>query len=93
MTDTPSLFAWAGGEPTFRRLLDAFYDRVEQDDLLSPLFPGGVHTAHRANVTTWWVEVFGGPAGYTTTWVATGGWSIIIAASPSRRSRGSGSPR
>ena len=46
-------------------MINAFYDRVEQDDLLSPLFPGGVHEEHRRNVSTWWCEVFGGPAAYT----------------------------
>ena len=65
MDDTPSLVAWAGGPEAFRRLIDAFYDRVEDDDLLSPLFPGGVPEEHRAHVTAWWVEVFGGPATYT----------------------------
>ena len=63
--EPPSLYAWAGGADAFRRLIDAFYDRVEGDDLLSPLFPGGVSEEHRAHVTPWWVEVFGGPAGYT----------------------------
>ncbi len=62
---TPTLFEWAGGSVAFRRLIDAFYDRVEHDDLLSALFPGGVSQEHRANVTTWWIEVFGGPADYT----------------------------
>jgi hypothetical protein len=28
------------------------YVRVERDDLLSPLFPGGVSAAHREHVTT-----------------------------------------
>ena len=65
MEDTPSLVTWAGGPEAFRRLIDAFYDRVEGDDLLAPLFPGGVSEEHRAHVTTWWVEVFGGPATYT----------------------------
>ncbi len=63
--ETPSLYEWAGGEQSFRRLIDAFYDRVERDDLLSPMFPGGVHEEHRRNVTLWWCEVFGGPPGYT----------------------------
>ena len=63
MTDT--LYAWAGGHDAFARLVDAFYDRVEADELISPLFPGGVHEEHRRNVTTWWSEVFGGPAAYT----------------------------
>jgi hemoglobin len=61
----PSLYAWAGGTPAFQRLIEAFYDRVESDDLLAGLFPGGVTQQHRDAVTTWWVEVFGGPAGYT----------------------------
>jgi len=65
MDDTPSLVAWAGGPEAFRRLIDAFYDRVEGDDLLAPFFPGGVSEEHRAHVTAWWVEVFGGPAAYT----------------------------
>ena len=68
MTDegeVPTLFAWAGGQDAFARLIQAFYNRVEQDELLSPLFPGGVSTAHREHVTSWWIEVFGGPAEYT----------------------------
>ena len=65
MDDTPSLVAWARGPEAFRRLIDAIYDRVEGDDLLAPFFPGGVSEEHRAHVTAWWVEVFGGPATYT----------------------------
>ena len=42
MSDVPTLYGWAGGEAAIRRLIDAFYDRVERDDLLSVLFPGGV---------------------------------------------------
>ena len=63
--EPPSLYAWAGGTDAFRRLIDAFYDRVEADDLLSPLVPGGVSQDHRAHVVLCWVEVFGGPADYT----------------------------
>jgi hemoglobin len=63
---TPTLYEWAGGEPAIRRLMDCFYDRVERDDLLGPrFFPDGVHEQHRAHVTTWWSEVFHGPALYT----------------------------
>jgi hemoglobin len=61
----PTLYQWAGGEDAFRRLIDAFYDRVERDDLLGPLFPGGVSRDHRDHVTVWWCEVFGGPPRYT----------------------------
>jgi hemoglobin len=72
----PTLFAWAGGAEAFRRLIDAFYDRVERDDLLSGLFPGGVSEEHRAHVTVWWVEVFGGPDEYTR---QLGGYPSMLA--------------
>lgn len=76
MADTPTLLEWAGGVSRIRALMDAFYDRVENDDLLSPVFPGGVHEEHRAHVTTWWVEVFGGPPDYTS---AHGGYPAMLA--------------
>jgi len=60
----PTLFEWAGGASAFDALIDRFYDRVEQDDLLSALFPGGVSRAHRDHVSAWWQEVFGGPSRY-----------------------------
>jgi hemoglobin len=72
---TPSLYQWAGGEPAVRRLMDCFYDRVERDDLLSPYVPGGVSEDHRAHVTAWWSEVFGGPARYTE---ALGGYERMV---------------
>ena len=65
MSETPTLFEWAGGRDAIARMIGCFYDRVEHDDLISPMFPGGVTAAHREHVTTWWCEVFGGPAGYT----------------------------
>jgi hemoglobin len=61
----PTLYEWAGGSPAFERLINAFYDRVEGDELLCPLFPGGVTLAHREHVIAWWIEVFGGPATYS----------------------------
>jgi hemoglobin len=64
-TDDPTLYEWAGGQAAFDRMINAFYDRVEADELLSPFFPGGVHEDHRRHVAIWWAEVFGGPARYT----------------------------
>ena len=75
-TETPTLVEWGGGPAAVRRLIDAFYDRVECDDLLSPLFPGGVSEEHRAHVTVWWVEVLGGPADYTE---RLGGYERMLA--------------
>jgi hemoglobin len=63
--ETPTLYEWAGGREAFRRLMEAFYDRVEQDELISPYFPGGVSREHRDHVMLWWSEVFGGPSDYT----------------------------
>lgn len=65
MTQPPSLYDWAGGAAALRRMIDAFYDRVERDDLLARFFPGGVSVEHREHVATWWSEVFGGPPDYT----------------------------
>jgi hemoglobin len=62
---TPTLYEWAGGREAFEHLIEAFYDRVESDELISPLFPGGVSREHRDHVILWWCEVFGGPADYT----------------------------
>jgi hemoglobin len=62
---TPTLYEWAGGAEAIERLINAFYDRVESDDLISPFFPGGVSAEHRAHVVAWWSEVFGGPDRYT----------------------------
>jgi hemoglobin len=72
----PTLLEWGGGPDAIRRLIDAFYDRVEVDDQLSVLFPGGVSEEHRAHVTLWWVEVFGGPADYTE---RLGGYERMLA--------------
>jgi hemoglobin len=72
----PTLYEWAGGEEALRRLIDAFYDRVEADDLLSGFFPGGVKEAHREHVTAWWSEVFGGPTRYTD---ELGGYEHMVA--------------
>ena len=72
----PTLFEWAGGLEAVRRLIDAFYDRVEADDLLSPFFPGGVSEIHRAHVAAWWSEVLGGPPVYTD---EHGGYQAMLA--------------
>jgi hemoglobin len=63
--EQPTLYEWAGGREAFERLIDAFYDRVEGDELISPLFPHGVSREHRDHVILWWSEVFGGPPDYT----------------------------
>jgi hemoglobin len=72
----PTLFEWAGGREAIGRMINAFYDRVERDDLLSPFFPGGVSVRHRTHVADWWSEVFGGPTVYTD---QHGGYEAMLA--------------
>ena len=74
--DVPTLAAWAGGPVALRRLIDAFYDRVELDPLLAPFFPGGVTEEHRHHVAAWWTEVLGGPDLYTR---ELGGYARMLA--------------
>ena len=71
-----TLYEWAGGEAAFERLINAFYDRVEADELLSPFFPGGVSEEHRDHVVAWWCEVFGGPKRYSE---ELGGYEHMLA--------------
>jgi hemoglobin len=73
---TPTLYEWAGGGEAITRLIDAFYDRVERDELLSSFFPGGVGAEHREHVVAWWSEVLGGPDRYTREF---GGYERMLA--------------
>ena len=75
-TDPPTIHDWAGGRPALERWLGRFYDLVEDDDLLAPVFGGRVSAQHRRDVTTWWCEVMGGPADYTA---ALGGYERMLA--------------
>jgi hemoglobin len=62
--ETPTIYEWAGGTEAFTRWLNTFYDLLEADELLAPLFGGTVGVEHRDHVVAWWVEVMGGPARY-----------------------------
>jgi hemoglobin len=61
----PTIYEWGGGREAFERWLNAFYDLVERDTLLSPVFGGHVGDEHRRHATSWWCEVMGGPPEYT----------------------------
>ena len=52
-----------GGDPIFRQLVDAFYARIEQDELLREIFPDDLEDGKEAQflfLTQYW----GGPARY-----------------------------
>jgi hemoglobin len=77
MTDTvPTLIDWAGGRAAIEQLINAFYDRVETDELLNQFFPGGVSADHRRHVALWWTEVLGGEPAYTQ---QLGGYERMLA--------------
>jgi hemoglobin len=75
-TTVPTIYEWAGGRAAFERWFDAFYDLVERDEELAPLFGGRVSAEHREHVATWWSEVMGGPAEYTE---REGGYEHMVA--------------
>ena len=66
MSEEPTIYEWGGGREAFERWLNVFYDLVETEPELARLFGGTVSAEHRAHVTTWWCEVMGGPATYTS---------------------------
>jgi hemoglobin len=74
--DPPTIHEWAGGTAAFEHWLETFYDLVEADDLLAPLFGGRVSEEHRVHVLAWWVEVMGGPDAYTR---ELGGYPAMLA--------------
>jgi len=60
----PTLFEWIGGAAVLDKLMDEFYRRVRQDELLAPLFRR-MSDDHPHHVALWFGEVFGGPEAYT----------------------------
>jgi hemoglobin len=74
--NVPTILEWAGGRDSFERWLGVFYDLVEDDELLGPVFGGTVSAQHRRDVVIWWCEVMGGAADYTA---ALGGYEHMLA--------------
>lgn len=61
-----TLFDRVGGEAFFRRLVDAFYDGVENDQVLLPLYPEAPDlTGARHRLTGFLVQYWGGPSTYS----------------------------
>jgi hemoglobin len=52
------------GEETLRRIVDVFYERVERDPLLRPLFPEDLGPGKEGQFL-FLVQYFGGPAHYS----------------------------
>ena len=62
MTPPPTLFELIGGTPTCRKLSKAFYDRVDRDPVLRPLFPGTSLRCAIEAFAAFLVQFLGGPS-------------------------------
>jgi hemoglobin len=60
-----SLFAAIGGEPTFRRLVDKFYEGVADDPLLRPMYPEEDLGPAADRLALFLMQYWGGPNTYS----------------------------
>jgi hemoglobin len=58
-----SVYEMVGGDETFKRLVDAFYRRVEADPVLRPMFPDDLEEGKHWQYL-FLSQFFGGPARY-----------------------------
>jgi len=65
VTRAASFYEEVGGEPTFRRLVDLFYDRVATDAVLRPMYPEADLAPARLRMTTFLAQYWGGPKTYS----------------------------
>jgi hemoglobin len=61
---TESFYAAVGGEPTFRRLVAAFYAGVREDAVLLPLYPPEELAEAEERLTLFLMQYWGGPTTY-----------------------------
>ncbi|AGZ39772.1 globin [Actinoplanes friuliensis] len=62
-----SFFEAVGGEPTFRRLVNAFYEGVAKDPILRPMYPEGDLGPATERMTLFLMQYWGGPSTYSET--------------------------
>jgi hemoglobin len=60
----PTLYEWLGGMPALNALTQRFYERVQVDPLLAPVF-AHMGAGHPAHVAAFLAEVLGGPPAYS----------------------------
>jgi hemoglobin len=63
MTNQLTIYEQAGGDAPFRRLIDAFYRRVEQEPLLRPMYSADLASS-REHLFLFVTQYFGGPPRY-----------------------------
>ena len=62
--DSITIYEYVGGDETFQALVDVFYERIEQDDVLRPMFPDDMEDGKRWQFL-FLTQYFGGPARYS----------------------------
>ena len=60
----PSLYDRVGGMPFFNELVDRFYDGVQTDQVLIPLYPPADLPGARRRLALFLVQYWGGPTTY-----------------------------
>lgn len=62
---TRSVYELAGGEPTFRLLVQRFYARVATDPILRPVYPEADLSGATERLTLFLIQYWGGPSTYS----------------------------
>jgi hemoglobin len=60
-----SVFEAAGGEPTFRRLVERFYAAVASDPVLRPVYPEEDLSGAADRLAMFLIQYWGGPSTYS----------------------------
>ncbi|GGQ78321.1 globin [Couchioplanes azureus] len=60
-----SFFETVGGEPTFRKLVDRFYEGVAEDPVLRPMYPEEDLGPAAERLTLFLMQYWGGPSTYS----------------------------
>ena len=63
-TDLQTLYDRAGGTPFFEALVGRFYDGIEADPLLRPVYPEPDLAGARHRLTLFLIQYWGGPTTY-----------------------------
>ena len=64
-TDQPTPYEQFGGQAFFVALVDSFYSRVSDDDILRPMYPPGDLDAARWRLRAFLEQYWGGPTDYS----------------------------
>ena len=59
-----TIYEAVGGEETFARLVENFYNAVQEDEVLRPIYPGDWDESKRT-LKLFLMQYFGGPGDYS----------------------------